>query len=147
MGVAAGEIEVNIVGKEEKMANICPCIGELLATMTAMEALEHNASQSRYWMELGEELKKRAPVLYEDLRLEYSGLDSPIKEPLAEWASDAWLLKVEEKCHIKTDDLRKLLTDGLKEMNEGRPQQAYFHYVDAKVKLLDRAMASCENTG
>lgn len=128
------------------MTDICPCIGEVLATMVAIEALEHNATQSKLWMELGNELKKKRPDLYEELRLEYSYLDSPIREHLAEWAPDAWLLKIEEKCNIKTDDLRKALSDGLKEMEKGRPQQAYFRYVDIKSKLLAKAMEVCKSS-
>ena len=122
---------------------VCPCVGELLATMVAIEALEHNAQQSKLWMELGETLQRENKPLFEELSLSYP-LDYPILEPLAEWGLGSWLSKVEDDCHINTDDIRKLLSDASKEMKERKPRNAYFRYVDAKMKLLDRATEVCK---
>jgi len=125
------------------MNNVCPCIGEMLATMVAFEAMEHNAVQSKMWLELGKELKRNAPELYEELSFQFP-LEYTITEPLTKLGAGSWLAKIEEKCGIDMKDAKDSFFKGYDDMEKYNPQAASHHFTDAKMKLLDKATGYCE---
>jgi len=123
--------------------NICPCIGETLATIVAIEALEHNAVQSERWTDFGKTLKVYDEQLFDRLKMEYPELELPITEPLAEIGASAWLIKMKEKCGIETEDIKQRLHTARDKMKAGDPSFARHLYVDAKTALLDKAIDFC----
>jgi hypothetical protein len=126
--------------------DLCPCVGELLASMVAIEAMEHNAVQSNLWRRLGDLLRERSPKLFEEfpyLADEFP-LVNAIDEPLAEFGLAAWLSKIQEKCGMATEDLMVKNGAARKLMRANRPWDALRLYTDIKSKLLDRATEFCK---
>jgi hypothetical protein len=132
-------------GRCKVAKDICPCIGELVASAVAAEALEHNAVQSQMWMRLGSIIKESAPRLYEQLQVGGDfPLDYAIRETLAIWGLASWLSQIEQKCEIPTADLMKKNMEAGDLMRENKPWKAGPIYTNIKVTLLDRATEFCK---
>lgn len=80
---------VNIYDRLVSMS-VCPCIEELLASIVAAEALEHNYT----WQAEG-----KIPQDYDEF--------------LANIGLAAWLGKIEEKCKLDTSGINKIRIDAL----------------------------------
>lgn len=113
--------------------SVCPCIEELLASIVAAEALEHNYA----WQAEG-----NIPQDYEEI--------------MASIGLAAWLGKIEEKCKVDTSGINKLRLDALDtqekaqyaEPNSLDMRDDFRHakklMTDVKMQLFEAAIKLCK---
>ena len=131
------------------VCNICNCIDSILIALAASEAMEHNAIVSKEARSIGINTQRLlSKDDYEELSLEHSWLEYPIKEPFAGLAFHIAMDTIKEKCNVAPDRV-DFIIDTFHEARknsekEGKFMEAGDKFIGIKTDIMDIAQDLCK---